>query len=704
MMDKTLASARSALSRRELLQQAAFGLVGTAVLSPSAAAALDAIGQRAPAAGAQAADYIPPLNRAPRMVQEFFVARLRQIEKTGEGRRARIRTRADAEAYVREVRGKIQQCFGPWPDKTPLSPRVTGIVERDAYRIEKVIFESRPRFPVTANLYVPKGRSFPLPGVVASCGHSANGKANETYQHFVQGLARQGYVTLIFDPLGQGERSQYGAIPGQVKDPVGEHQQAGNQQALVGEFIGAWRAWDGIRALDYLLSRPEVDRRHVGLTGNSGGGTMTTWLWALDPRWTMAAPSCFVTTFRRNLENELSADSEQIPPRALALGLDHADFIAAYAPKPVLLLGQERDYFDARGIEEAYARLQPLYRTLGAEGNIGLFVGPDPHGYHKANREAMYRWFNRITGVSDAASEPAIVVEKDETLWCTKSGQVAELGARTVFSFTAAASSDLRKRRGDVSGDALVKAVTDTLKLPPREGAPDYRILRPGRSRGYPSKAVGTYAVETEPGILTFVYRLGDQALMSRPPKGMKRALLYVSHRSADAELRSEPLIRELMAAENDAAVFACDVRGIGESQPNTAGQEEFLHQYSADYLYASHGIMADYPSLGQRTHDVLQVLAWLRAAGHEDVHLAGNGFGALPATFAALLSPAVTQVTLKQALTSYSEVAEAQTYRWPLAMLLPGVLRRFDLPDCYRALRAKRLRQIDPVGPDGIR
>ena len=85
------------------------------------------------------------------------------------------------------------------------------------------------------------------------------------------------------------------------------------------------------------------------MTGNSGGGTMTTWLCGVEPRWTMAAPSCFVTTFRRNLENELPQDTEQCPPRALALGLDHADFLAAMAPKPIIILAKERDYFDVPG-------------------------------------------------------------------------------------------------------------------------------------------------------------------------------------------------------------------------------------------------------------------------------------------------------------------------------------------------------------------
>ena len=194
----------------------------------------------------------------------------------------------------------------------------------------------------------PKNRKFPLPGVVGSCGHSNNGKAADAYQSFAQGLARMGYVVLIFDPIGQGERLQYGHVEGKSRPRVGvgEHLHGGNQQFLVGEFLGSWRAWDGIRALDYLLTRPEVDPSHVGITGNSGGGTMTTWLCGVESRWTMAAPSCFVTTFRRNLENELPADTEQCPPMALALNLDHSDFLAAMAPKPVAILAKERDFFE----------------------------------------------------------------------------------------------------------------------------------------------------------------------------------------------------------------------------------------------------------------------------------------------------------------------------------------------------------------------
>jgi len=660
-----------------------------------------------PAAGQDKAPAEPlaPLNRFPRTAQEYFVARVREAERIGLDAQARLKTKAEAEAYIRAVRAKIATCFGPFPKKTPLNPKVVGTVERDAYTIEKVVFESRPQFFVTANLYVPKGITTPRPGVVGSCGHSTTGKAEPAYQSFAQGLARMGYVVLIFDPIGQGERLQYGHLKGKGGPGVGvgEHLYAGNQQFLVGEFLGSWRAWDGIRALDYLLTRPEVDPKHVGITGNSGGGTMTTWLCGVESRWTMAAPACFVTTFRRNLENELPADTEQCPPRALALGLDHADFLAALAPKPVIVLAKEKDFFDARGAEEAFRRLQRLYGLLGAEENVKLFIGPTAHGYTRENREAMYQWFNRATGISDATVEPKLVIEKDETLRCVPDGQVAGLKSRTVFSFTQEKATVLAGKRGKVDGDALKTAITATLKIPERVGVPDYRILRPVGGRKYPKAHAASYAVETEPGVVAVVYRLADEVQVSRPPRGAKRAVLYVSHHSADAELRDDPHVAALLAAEPDAAFYACDVRGVGETRPNTCGgPQQFLAPYGSDYFYAIHGVMLDRPYVGQKTFDVLRILDWLASLGHAEVHLAAKGWGTLPAACAAVLAGGVTQVTLRNAPISYQAIAESETYSWPLSALAPGVLAAFDLPDCYRALAAKKLKSIDPLGPDG--
>jgi dienelactone hydrolase len=697
-------------SRRALLQRTALGAAaGLATIEPfatiSATEAAPAPAQNQNAAAAE--PVLAAFNHFPRMMQDYFSIRLREIEARADQRRNALASKGDAEAYVQEVRRKIRQCFGALPRRTPLHPRLSGTLDRGDYKIDKVIFESRPNFPVTANVYRPaRVAAHSAPGIVSPCGHTASGKADSESQSFAQSLARQGYVVIVYDPIGQGERMQY--VDAQLKPRHGggtsEHLYAGAQQFLVGEFFGTWRVWDGMRALDYLLTRPEVDPKRLGVSGHSGGGTVTAWLTALDDRWAMSAPSCFVTTFRRNFDNELPADTEQCPPHALAFDLDHSDFIAAFAPKPAILLDEERDFFDVRGAEEAFVRLKRLYALLGAPDNIQLSIGPGYHSYGRENREAMYRFFGRVANIAAPAAEPAITIEKDETLWCTPRGQVAESNPRTVFSFTSEISKSLTAQRKPLASAQLKAAVAESLKLPDLpSAAPDYRVLRPSNSRKYPKKYASTYAVETEPGIFSLVYRLSDTALESRIPRGPSRAVLYISHRSADDELRSEPLIREIIGQEPDAAVFACDVRGIGESQPNTCGAKDFADPYGSDYFYAIHSIMLNRPYLGQKTFDLLRLMQLLKATGHAQVHVVAKGWGAIPATYPSLLSDEVAQITLKNAPESYSIIAESEDYNWPLSTFVPGVLKTWDLPDCYRALQSKNLRQVDPVGPQGV-
>jgi len=209
--------------------------------------------------------------------------------------------------------------------------------------------------------------------------------------------------------------------------------------------------------------------------------------------------------------------------------------------------------------------------------------------------------------------------------------------------------------------------------------------------------------VETEPGIQAIVYRVSDENLYSRPPQDAgKQATLYISHVSSDAELRKEPLLKTA-SQDKDRILYTCDVRGVGESMPDTTNPNSFFTPYGSDYFYAAHAIMLDDPYPGQKTFDVLRVLDWMAANGHTDIHLIGRGWGALPATFAALFSPHVTQITLKNALTSYSDIAETEHYEWPLSTLVPNVLTSFDMPDCYAELKAnKGLTQIAPWGAKG--
>jgi len=645
-----------------------------------------------------------PLNRFPRMVQEFFVQQLEKLEIAQMERRRNIQTMSGVTDYLNDIKNRIHQCFGTEPKRTKLNPRITGTIEREGYRIEKIIFFSRPGFPVTANLYIPTGHSAPFPGVIGTCGHSASGKAEPAYQAFAQGLAKRGFLCLIYDPIGQGERLQYLTVnhKPRLRSAVAEHLYAGNQQLLVGEVFAMWRAWDGIRALDYLLTRNELDPKHLGVTGNSGGGTMTTWLCALDPRWTMAAPSCFITSFRNNLENELPADIEQCPPQAISQGLDHDDFLAVMTPKPVIILAKERDFFDVRGTIQSYNKLKELYKLHRRQDAIDLFIGPSYHGFTQENREAMYNWFSQAVGKSPPAPESDLSIEKEETLWCCPSGQTAQLeNTQTVFHFTSEKSQSLKKNRPALKEIALCEKISHLLKLP--ETSPDippYRILRNLSSRQYPLEHATTYAVETEPGIHAIVYRLSNQRFYSRPPLSEQPAILYIAHLSSDSELRVEPLIQEAIDSQPDYSFYACDVRGIGESQPNTCGENSFHHPYGSDYFYAAHSLMIDRPYVGQKTWDVLRILTWLKSAGHTQIHLIGRGWGALPATFAALLHKNVQQVTLKHALTSYQSLAETEDYNWPLSTFIPNVLAHFDLPDCYRDLGRKNLRQISPRGP----
>ena len=693
--------------RRDFLQTTGLGLLGLPVLQSFFGSTGSALAQTAAKAPAATASALPALNRFPRMMQDWLVAEVRAAEQRGNAKREALKTKADAEAYVKSVQARIRDCFGPLPEKTPLNAKVTKTLERDGYRIENIVFESRPGYLVTGNLYLPNSKG-KVPGVIGVCGHSLNGKAAEAYQSFAQGLARQGQACFLIDPVGQGERFQYlnEKLGSRLGGGTTEHNQMGVPQALVGEFLGTWFVWDGIRALDYLITRPEIDTQHLGITGNSGGGTQTTWLCGMEPRFTMGAPSCFVTTFRRDAENELPQDMEQCPPRVLAQDLDHCDFLAAMAPKPVIILAQEKDFFDNRGSTESYERLKKLYTLLGKPENIQLHIGPDPHGYTQSNREAMYKFFGKATGIPAAAAEPAMTIEKDEVLLCTPKGQVAESGSCTLMSFTREKADDLAAKRKPLSGAALQKTVRQVLKLPAlADTAPDYRILRSVGARKYPTKGYCTYAVETEPLIHALVTRLSDEPLTSRLPRGQSKAILYISHRSADAELRSDPFVKELIVAAPDAAFFACDVRGIGDSQPDTCGANQFTGIYGSHYFYAAFSQMLDRPLPGQRAYDVLRVLQLLASTGHTEIHLAGQGWGALPAALAAVLSPQVKQVTLKHALSSFHELAAHEDQQWPAAIMVPQVLQYFDLPDCYEALKPQKLQLIEPwSAADGMK
>jgi cephalosporin-C deacetylase-like acetyl esterase len=324
-------------------------------------------------------------------VQNYYVDEVRKIYAARKARLAKIKTKKDAEKYVQDVRAKILKAFDLPSEKCPLDPLVTGEHKMPGMTIRNVVYYSRPEYPVTGLLFVPD-KATKAPGVLFLCGHSQNGKASGDYQTCAITLAKQGFVVLMIDPVNQGERYQFSeALKKKYSiHCCNAHNFQGKQLHLCGEYFGAWRAWDAVRGIDYLQTLPEVDPDRIGVTGNSGGGTMTTFVNALEDRLIMAAASCYITTWQHEVENELPADIEQMPPDMLKYGLDMADFVIARAPRPTLILGQKNDFFDPRGTVEAYEDAKAIYSLLGAEDNVKVFIGPNSHGYHAANREQMY--------------------------------------------------------------------------------------------------------------------------------------------------------------------------------------------------------------------------------------------------------------------------------------------------------------------------
>src|SRR5437867_3088746 len=309
----------------------------------------------------------------------------------------------DRQRWVRETFWKL---VGGTPERTPLNARTVGSFEREGYRIEKVVYESQPRFFVPANLYVPTSGRPPFPGILFQMGHATDGKAYDLYQRCCQGLAKLGYVVLAFDPMGQGERTYYPAEePFRTRlNADAEHTAPGRQMLLFGDTSTRMQVWDGIRSLDYLASLPMVDGSRLASTGQSGGGTTTMFLAAVDDRLAAAAAVC------SNTENVACAnfnppgstdDAEQDFIGSGPVGFDRWDLMYPFAPKPLLVSVSDKDFFGtyspqyiSNGWEE-FQKLKKVYGVLGHVDRIDWVDTPLPHSLEFDSRLKAYNWFER---------------------------------------------------------------------------------------------------------------------------------------------------------------------------------------------------------------------------------------------------------------------------------------------------------------------
>lgn len=582
---------------------------------------------------------------------------------------------ANRRKWVRETFWRL---VGGMPGRTPLNARSTGSFERPGYRLEKVVYESRPQFYVTANLYLPAEGSPPYPGVLFQLGHSLNGKAADTYQRCCQALARLGYVVLAFDPMGQGERIYY---PGRTNAVTrlgsadDEHTVPGRQMLLLGDTSTRLQVWDAIRSLDYLAAHPMVDPKRIGATGQSGGGTMTMMLAAVDDR-IAAAVVC-----SGNTENFACADfnppgstddAEQDFINSGPAGFDRWDTLYPFAPRPLLISVSDKDFFGTYSAEyisngwEEYQKLKRVYEVLGRGDLLAWTDTPLPHGLAYDSRLQVYNWFGRHlrSDPRPVTDEPPVSPEPDEVL------RVGSFGGFTPFT--------LNKTR-EVTRTPAPLAAVDM----PAAG------LRFSILRAAPSREVRIEAAE-----IASASHVWLPAWIFRPKQddAPKPALLVLEPAGRNSRWQESGLCQQLAA--RGFPVCAADVRGIGDLMPEVGrGDPRYARSHNDEENYAWASMILGQPLLSQRVTDILALAAGLRASfPSRRLGIAALGKLTVPALFAAALDSHITDLYLAGGLVSFRDVVETENYSCSFGNFAPDLLRHTDLPEAAASLAPRRL------------
>ncbi|MBY0506137.1 MAG: acetylxylan esterase [Bryobacteraceae bacterium] len=585
-------------------------------------------------------------------------------------------------ARQRWARETFWRLTGGEPARTPLNLRTVGEFRRDGYRVEKIVYESQPGLVIPANLYLPD-RAGRLPGVLFQLGHSLNGKAAEPYQKCCQGLARLGYVVLAFDPMGQGERTDYprpnGGTLTRLPSADDEHTVPGRQLLLAGLSATQLQTWDAVRGLDVLAAHPAVDPTRLASTGTSGGGTLTMFLGAVDSRLACAAVSC------GNTENHATRDfiapgsvddAEQNFIGGGPAGFDRWDTLYPLAPKPIAFVMSGRDFqgtyspnylLDGRA---EFARLEKVYAVLGQRDRLRWVESPLPHNLSEPLRIEIYNWFGRwLQGATKSITEePKVQPEPDETLWCGPTGNVKrDFGARSSRQLI----------------PSLQPAAADWAALTGAEARPAARLAEVGETRFGPVR-IRAIEVRSEPEVVLPAWLYNRDA---------KHCLLLLEDGGKGTRWQEGSLYHRL--AQAGIAVCAADVRGLGDLRPALGkGAANYAISHFEEEFWAWGSLMLGKPLAGQRITDIRALVTALRAAGFT-VELAASGRLVVPALLATVLEPAITRLTLTGEVPSYQEIAKQEEYRHPTADFLPGVLAFTDLPEVAKSLGA-RLRRVE--------
>jgi len=618
------------------------------------------------------------------MVRHYLLEHVQVAHARWQDDYEQIKTAEDIQAYQTRLRERFVQEIGGFPKRTPLNPQTTGTLEREGYRVEKVLFESQPGLYVTAAFFLPAWDGFkpPHPGVLVPCGHAENAKAHKEYQSVGALLALNGMAALVFDPVEQGERMQLLRRSGRhIMWGTEAHTMLGVGSILLGRNTAYFEIWDGMRGIDYLQSRPEVDPDRIGCTGNSGGGTQTAYLMALDDRIKAAAPSCFLNRAGRQLETA-TGDAEQNIFGQLAWGMDHADYLMMRAPIPILICAATDDFFDIRATWETFRYAKRRYTLMGYPERVSLLENDNKHNYDRTQREGVVRWMARwLMNRDEVITEPHLDLFTDEELRCTPRGQVMLLeGARSTYHLNADYENELAATRkatwSTKDPHSLLEEVRKRAGIRPLDALPEPQIEEVG-TLGRQDYRIVKRIIKPKPGIFL------PALLFQRKTGNGKQVILYVCENGMQQAAGPGAALERFV--QDGATVLAVDLRGTGETQQTKQGK--FGKGIGSDWedFFAAYLLGKSY--VGMRAEDLL-VCARYAARSGGTLHLVAEGNVGVPALHAAALEPQLfARVTLIRTLASWSNVVRTWPTRNQLINTVHGALTHYDLPDLAASL-----------------
>ncbi len=587
-----------------------------------------------------------------------------------------------------QVKNLYQNILGPFPVKTPLNAQVTGVIHKEDYRVEKIVFESMPDFYVTSCLFIPENIQGKAPAILNPIGHTGIAFRAPGYQHIIINLVKKGFIVFAYDPLGQGERLQYfdpQKDKSLVGGPTSEHSHFGWQCFLNGISSARYFTWDGMRAIDYLISRSEVDPDRIGVTGISGGGTQTAYISALDERVAVSAPTCYITNFRRLLQSIGPQDAEQNFYMEIAKGLDHPDFLEVRAPKPTMIVATTNDFFSIQGVRETYNEAKKAFAAFGLRNNLVKTEDDHGHGFTKKNNEAMFAFLQKqLHNPGDPTDNETKPLSQEE-LTVTDTGQViTALDSRIVYDVNKGHTQEniekielnrddlerhirtVKRTAKEISGYRLDQAQPEALFMGglPQDG---YRIEK--------------YVIQSEGQCVV------PLLVFAPDTEGPHPAVIYLHPEGKSKDAADGGFIEQLVG--NGLVVAAADLSGLGEVGECVSG------------------IKAPFTALligrsipGIHAGEIVRIARFLQS--HEKVEygkIAAVAFSNLcPALMhAAAFDQSISQTALVKPLISYESVAMTRLYKTPGWINVAGALSAYDLSDLTACIAPRPLLMLQP-------